>query len=144
MRISLPYLVKQDFAERIAAALKLRLFTPAARPDPATGLLSDDQVIAQITDLIAEDGSLLLNGYPRNIIQAQSLDMALSQRGQALSAVLVRDTPKPLQNREKQALIRYYRSQNKLIVFDDTLSIDDICSKIVMTHEKRRAPAVVK
>lgn len=151
MRISLPYQLKQDFAEHIAAALKLELLTPAEKPDPASGLLSDDCLIAHITDTIAgcsrdaaNDYSFLLNGYPQNIIQAQSLDMALAEKGETLSAALISDTPKSLQNREKRLLIRYYRSQNKLILFDDTSSVEDICNKIVLTHEKRRTPAVVK
>lgn len=151
MRISLPDQLKQDFAEHIAAALKLDLFTPADKPDPASGLLSDDCLIAHITDTIADcsrdaakEYSFLLNGYPRNIIQAQSLDMALAEKGLSLSAALISDNSKHLQNREMQTLIRYYRSQNKLIMFDDTSSVDDICSKIVLIHEKRRTPAVVK
>jgi adenylate kinase family enzyme len=151
VRISLPYQLKQDFADAIAAALKLHILSPAEEPDPASGLSSDDFVIAHITDTIAgcsrdaaNDYSFLLNGYPQNIIQAQSLDMALAEKGETLSAALISDTPKSLQNREKRSLIRYYRSQNKLILFDDTSSVEDVCSKIVLIHEKRRTPAVVK
>lgn len=151
MRISSPYQLQQDFAEGIAAALKLHILSPAEETDPASDLLSDNKSIAEITDRIADfscgtadDYSFLLNGYPRNIIQAQSLDMALAEKGLALSAALISDNSKHLQNREMQTLIRYYRSQNKLILFDDTSSVDEICSKIVLIHEKRRSPAVVK
>lgn len=150
MRISSPYQLKQNFAEGIANALKLHILSPAEQTDPASGLLSDDRAIVQITNMMADfsctagDYSCLLNGYPQSIIQAQSLDIALAQKGLTLSAALISDNSKHLQNGEMQALIRYYRSQNKLILFDDTSSIEDICSKIVLIHEKRRTTAVVK
>jgi adenylate kinase family enzyme len=80
----------------------------------------------------------LLNNYPQNVIQAQSLDMAFARANQPLDASIIIETTKMSQNRVKRALIRYYRSQNKLILIEESSSIEDICSKIYSIHNKRR------
>ena len=151
MRIALPFQVEQDFAEQLSATLELTLFMPETILDSRTGLLSDDQIIAQIIKFIVDatkgtagDKGILLKGYPLNIIQAQSLDTALSRIGQPLSAAIMSNSLSQSQNRENRALIRYYRSQNKLTLFDEEANIDDISSKILLIQKKRRTPTVVK
>jgi hypothetical protein len=64
--------------------------------------------------------------------------MALARAAQPLGAALMIDSTNLAQNRENKALIRYYRSQNKLIMLEESSGIEDICRKLYLIHEKRR------
>ncbi len=83
----------------------------------------------------------IFNSFPQNLIQAHSLDMALARIGQPISCALMMESTKKPQNRENRALIRYYRTQNKLILVDEADSIGELCSRIRLIYEKRRSSA---
>ena len=139
-----------DRGPELVLALSQSLGIPVIKPtnaqDPETGMPSDDMVIRLITEEIINNASMhqsengfLLKRYPENVTQAQSLDMALARAAQPLGTVLMIDSTNLVQNRENKALIRYYRSQNKLIMLDESSSVEDICSKLILIHEKRRS-----
>ena len=56
-------------------------------------LVPDELVIAMILDKIEEEGKdgFLLDGFPRNLAQAEALDEAIDKRGRRLTAVLLVD-----------------------------------------------------
>ena len=58
-------------------------------------LVPDDLVIAMILDKIEEEGDdgFLLDGFPRNIAQADALAEEVEKRGRRLTAVLLIDAP---------------------------------------------------
>lgn len=145
MRITLADKIDLEFACQLADQLDLAFISLAESPNPPIALLSDDDDIELIVKKIMEQGTLsgaasgfFLNNYPRNVIQAQSLDVALAAIGQPVSTALMMESAKISQNREKRALIRYYRSQNKLILIEESSSSEDICNKIHLIHKKRR------
>jgi adenylate kinase len=61
-------------------------------------LVPDDLVIAMILARVEEDGDdgFLLDGFPRNVAQADALCEALEQRGRKLTAALLIDVPDEL------------------------------------------------
>jgi adenylate kinase len=65
----------------------------AAEYMEADDLVPDDLVVAMILDKIEEEGEdgFLLDGFPRTIAQAESLDEAMEKRGKRLTAVLLVD-----------------------------------------------------
>jgi adenylate kinase len=65
----------------------------AAEYMEAGDLVPDDLVVAMILDKIEEEGEdgFLLDGFPRTIAQAESLDEAMEKRGKRLTAVLLVD-----------------------------------------------------
>lgn len=145
MRVTLAGNIDPDFATRLSKTLGLPLVIPTDEKACQSGLPSDDAVIGSIIDTIidhqssADNGKgYVLAGYPLNIVQAQSLDIALARSGQAVDNALMLKTADPLQSREEKTLRRYYRSQNKLILFAESSAIDEICSSILQIHEKRR------
>jgi len=134
-----------ELAQPLAKALGIQLISPTNALDPMTATPSDDIVIQRIIEEIIKNtiehkqhNGFLLNNYPENVTQAQSLDMALAQAAHPVAASLMIESTKVLQNRENKALIRYYRSQNKLILIDEFSSVEDICSKLNSIHAKRR------
>jgi adenylate kinase family enzyme len=146
LHITLIGSVDPKLAASLSKALGLRLISPVNNQDPMTGLYSDDRFIDQILDeLDAAKGtsltspSFLLFNCPQNIIQAQSLDLALTRAGFPLDAAIAIDSAKTSQNRETRALIRYYRSQNKLVLIDESSTIEERCKIIHTTYDKRRS-----
>ena len=146
MRIALPGHPGSELFLALSRTLDLPVIKPTNAQDPVTGMPSDDMVIGLIIEEIIKNAGINLSGngfllknYPENVTQAQSLDMALARAAQPLGAVLVIDSTNLAQNRENKALIRYYRSQNKLIMLEESSSIEDICRKLLLTHEKRRS-----
>ena len=146
MRIALPGHTGTELVLALSHALGLPVIEPTSAQDPVTGMPSDDIVIRLIIEEIFDKASIhqnengfLLKRYPENVTQAQSLDMALARAAQPLGTVLMIDSTNLVQNRENKALIRYYRSQNKLIMLDESSSVEDICSKLLHIHEKRRS-----
>jgi adenylate kinase len=62
----------------------------------AGALVSDDIVIGLIRERLSEDDALngyILDGFPRNIPQAEALDQMLAQLGQPLQGVVLLDVP---------------------------------------------------
>lgn len=146
MRITLAEPVSPDFSKQLSQTLALHLIQPKVFYDSATGLPSDDRTIESIVNAIEKQTNcsesvkgFIFSNYPQNVIQAQSLDMALARIGQPVSIALMVESTKKPQNRENRTLIRYYRTQNKLILFDETDSIDGISSNIRLIYEKRRS-----
>jgi adenylate kinase len=80
---------------------------PLSRPAPnwakkaksamdAGALVSDDIVIGLIRERLSEDDAqngYILDGFPRNIPQAEALDAMLAQLGQPLQGVVLLDVP---------------------------------------------------
>lgn len=146
MRIALPGLLDTDIALQLANALELQFISVTQALEPSSGLPSDDRDIQQIIEKIIstkasqqKHSGFLLNQYPQNVTQAQSLDIALARAGQPLAASLIMESTKVPQNSANKALIRYYRSQNKLIFIEESSTIENICSRLYSIHEKRRA-----
>lgn len=145
LRITSPGHFDSNFADTLASKMGLQLISPGPAFDSVTGLPSDDGTIRQITREITdssrrEEGKcgFLIANFPGNVIQAQSLDMALANANQPLDTCIMSNTTKTPENRAKMSLIRYYRSQNKLILIEESSTIEDICSKIYTTYQKRR------
>jgi len=148
VRITLNESISPDFSRRLSQALELHPIQPKVVYSRFTGLPSDDHTINKIIEEIHKHissanttGEFILSNYPQTVIQAQSLDMALAKIGQPLSSALMMESTKKAQNRENRALIRYYRTQNKLILVDETDSIGELCSRIHLVYEKRRSTA---
>jgi adenylate kinase len=61
-------------------------------------LVPDSLVVAMILDKVESEGDdgFLLDGFPRNVVQADALAEALERRGRRLSAVLLIDVPDDL------------------------------------------------
>lgn len=62
----------------------------------AGALVSDDIVIGLIRERLSEEDALdgyILDGFPRNIAQAEALDSMLEQLGQPLQGVVLLDVP---------------------------------------------------
>jgi len=145
VRITLADKIAPEIAYRLASQLELPFISPTESPSQPIALPSDDDDIQLIIGQIIKNNTpgkaksgFFLNNYPKNVIQAQSLDMALARIGQPTSTTLMVESDKISQNRIKSALIRYYRSQNKLILIDESSSIEDICKTIHSIHDKRR------
>ena len=146
MRIALPGDPGSELVLALSQSLGLPVIKPSNAQDPLTGMPSDDMVIRLITEEIIDnagthqsENGFLLERYPENVTQAQSLDMALARAAQPLGAALMIDSTNLVQNRENKALIRYYRSQNRLIMLEESSSVEDICRKLYVIHEKRRS-----
>ncbi|MEA1888349.1 MAG: hypothetical protein U9N50_01025 [Pseudomonadota bacterium] len=146
MRITIPEALHPDFSDDLSQALDTTLIRAKVSYDPATGLPSDDHAINSIIEDITGQSSasvtaegFILCNYPQNIIQAQALDMALARIGQPVSCALMVESTKKPQNRENRALIRYYRTQNKLVLIDETDNISQLCRNIRRVYEKRRS-----
>jgi len=59
-------------------------------------LVSDDILLGMLEDRLAQadvEGGFILDGYPRNLVQAAALDQLLGRIGQPLDAVLKLDVP---------------------------------------------------
>lgn len=145
MRIALPGHPGSELVPALSQTLGLPVIKSTNAMDPVTGMPSDDIVIRLIieeiinnVDIHQSKNGFLLKRYPENVTQAQSLDMALARAAQPLGAALMIDSKNLAQNRENKALIRYYRSQNKLIMLEESSGIEDICRKLYLIHEKRR------
>ncbi|MCT7233148.1 adenylate kinase family protein, partial [Salmonella enterica] len=59
-------------------------------------LVSDDILLAMLEERLSQDdvkGGFILDGYPRNLAQADALDHLLAKIGQPLDAVVKLDVP---------------------------------------------------
>jgi len=60
-------------------------------------LVPDDVVVGMIEERIADAGSgFLLDGFPRNVAQAEALAAMLQRHGMAIDRVIFMDAPEPL------------------------------------------------
>lgn len=127
----------------------------------ATGGLVDDATMADVVRerLAQEDArpGFLLDGYPRTIPQAETLDRVLGESGQELDAVLSIEVPEEelvrravLRNRgeddreevvrerlrvyreKTEPLIGYYRERGLLYPVDGNLPVDKVTSQMLI------------
>ena len=141
MLILLPGLSSARQGEKVAARLGTAYKHVQMLSDPATSLLSDDLTIQDIEDFLRTHDmteQVVVSGYPLNVIQARSLDIALAAFGQCVSLAVEVESGKNEQNRENRALFRYYRTQNKLVVVDKSTSTSEICQEMTDIYARRR------
>jgi adenylate kinase len=134
------------------------------------GLVSDAIVLAMLEERLSQgdtDGGYILDGYPRNLAQANSLDGLLARLAQPMERAIQLDVDtellvarlagrakaegraddnpesvrKRLQVYEEQTapVIEFYRHQNKLTAVDGVGSMEDVFDRIVEALESRYA-----
>ncbi|MEO7478174.1 MAG: adenylate kinase [Lysobacteraceae bacterium] len=133
-------------------------------------LVSDDIVLAMLEERLSQgdtgDG-YILDGYPRNLVQANSLDGLLARLGQPVERAIqldvdtelliariagrskaegrADDTPEAVRTRlevyERQTapVIEFYRHQQKLTSVDGVGSMEDVFDRIVEALDSRYA-----
>ena len=125
-------------------------------------LVSDDVVLGMLEDRLAEPDTaagFILDGYPRNLIQANALDALLTRIGQPLDvAVLLEvpselivgrlagraqaegrkdDTPETVRERlrvytqQTEPVIGFYRGTDKLVEVDGVGDVDEVNARIL-------------
>ncbi|MEB3306650.1 MAG: adenylate kinase [Cyanobacteriota bacterium] len=118
-------------------------------------LVSDDLVLAIVrARLLSHRGGWLLDGFPRNLAQAEALDVLLTELGQQIELVVLLDVDEALliqrllsrgraddseavvrhrlgvYRDQTAALIEHYRAQGLLQAVPATGSIDEIATSI--------------
>ncbi len=124
-------------------------------------LVPDDLTVGLIRERLSEtdaQAGFILDGFPRNLAQAEALDALLDELGRPLTAVLellvpdevcrermtrraaeegrTDDTPEAIARRlaiyheETAPLAEYYRAAGKLVGVDGTGTIDEIADRI--------------
>ena len=127
----------------------------------AGDLVPDDVTVAMIRDRLAEpdaETGFVLDGFPRNIAQAEALDEMLGGIGRGLDAILffdvpdavgfaralkraaeegrTDDTPEAIQRRldiyhaETEPIVEHYRATGKLVPLHAERSIDEVWTEI--------------
>jgi adenylate kinase len=130
-------------------------------------LVPDDTVVALIRDRIARPdatGGFVLDGFPRNLAQAEALDAMLREVGRDLDAGVVLevpddvarermlqraqvegrsdDTPEVIESRlrtyheQTAPLVDWYRARDKVVPVDGTESIDAVWTQIRTALER--------
>jgi adenylate kinase len=117
-------------------------------------LVPDDTTIAMIRERLANEDGFVLDGFPRNLAQAEALDDMLSAIGRQLDAILFfnlsddvaierlrkrseeegrpDDTPEGIArrlgiyHRETEPVVEYYRTTGKLVQLHADRSIDEV------------------
>ncbi len=56
-------------------------------------LVPDDLIVAMIKEKLPEEGSVILDGFPRTVAQAEALERMLSESGKKLDAVVLFEVP---------------------------------------------------
>jgi adenylate kinase len=147
------------FREAIAAGTELGR---TVEPLLANGILVPDEVtIALIRDRLAADDAsegFVLDGFPRNLVQAEALDEMLAGEGRDLDAILffdlpdevgmkraikraqtenrVDDTPEVITQRlatyhsETEPIVEHYRVTGKLVPLHAGRTIEEVWSEI--------------
>jgi adenylate kinase len=120
-------------------------------------LVPDELVVALIRERLAEADAaagFVLDGFPRNLAQAEALDAMLREIGRGIDAVIVLevpdavarermlerarkdDTPEVIENRlrtyheQTAPLVEWYRARDKVVPVDGTESIADVWKQI--------------
>jgi adenylate kinase len=155
---------------RAAVRAGTPLGTQAKTVMESGALVSDDIVLAILEERLSEgdtDGGYILDGYPRNLAQANALDgllVRLAQpveraiqldvdnelliarlAGRALAEGRADDNPESVRKRlevydaQTAPVIDYYRHQRKLTSVDGVGSMEDVFSRIVEALESRYA-----
>jgi adenylate kinase len=120
-------------------------------------LVPDELVVALIRERLGEPDAangFVLDGFPRNLAQAEALDAMLGEIGRGLDAAIVLevpdevarermlerarkdDTPDVIENRlqtyhrETAPLVEWYRARDKVVPVDGTESVFDVWGQI--------------
>ena len=127
---------------RAAVAAKTHYGQKAEEKMKAGQLVSDDIVIGIIADRIKEDdckNGFILDGFPRNVAQAEALDVMLREEGVKLDAVVQMEV-------DDEALVdrvsgRYTCASCNEGYHDTNLKpkVDGVCDQCGGTEFKRRA-----
>jgi adenylate kinase len=158
------------FREAIAAGSELGW---RVQPILESGaLVPDELTIALIRDRLGQDDAakgFVLDGFPRNMAQAEALDAMLGEIGRSLDVVLelqldddtcfqrllrrakeegrTDDTPEVIRrrldvyHRETEPLVEYYRAQGNLVPIHAERSVDEVFAEIVEALEQIGARA---
>jgi adenylate kinase len=158
----IPHVSSGDlYREAIARGTKLG---KQVEPILAAGrLVPDDITIPLIRDRLDRGDTIpgfILDGYPRNLAQAEALDAMLREIGRGLDAVIVLevpdavarermlerarkdDTPDVIENRlatyheQTAPLVDWYRARDKVVPVDGTESIDAVWTQIRTALER--------
>ena len=124
----------------------------------AGALVPDEITIALIEERLSETDGFVLDGFPRNLAQAEALDATLAGIGRSLHAILffdvpdeigferalkraaeegrADDTPDVIRKRlaiyhdETEPIVEHYRATGKLVPLHADRSIDDVWAEI--------------
>ena len=133
-------------------------------------LVPDDVTIRMIRDRLAADDAqagFILDGFPRNLAQAEALDEMLAEIGRSLDAILyfvlddgtateralgraheegrTDDTPESIARRlavyhdQTEPVVEYYRTTGKLVPLHAARAVDDVQAEIQSALELVRA-----
>ena len=153
---------------RAAVAAGTPLGLKAKTVMDAGQLVSDDLVLGMLEERLAKDDTrdgFILDGYPRNLAQADALDALLARLGQPLDAVVKFDVPgeviigrceiryaaegraddHPDTVRKRLAIYAeqtspvagFYSARGRLAVVDGVGPLDEVFQRIVATLPKR-------
>ncbi len=168
--LQVPHISTGDLLRaEVAAGSKLGLEAKAVMD--AGNLVSDEILLGMLEDRFSRpdtDGGFILDGYPRNLAQADALDALLRKIGQPMdfavqlevpTELLVQriagraaeqgrkdDSPEAVRTRLKvyddvtAPVIEYYRQHGRLTVVDGVGSLDEVFTRIVEALEP--APTV--
>ncbi len=124
-------------------------------------LVPDEITIGMIRERLAQDDArrgFILDGFPRNLAQAEALDQMLNEIGRSLDVIFffdlddetakeralgraheegrMDDTPESIERRlalyhqQTEPVVEYYRTTGKLVPLHAKLSIEDVSAEI--------------
>ena len=130
-------------------------------------LVPDEITVAMIQERLSEpdgEGGSVLDGFPRNLAQAEALDTMLGSIGRSLDAILffdvpdsvgleralkraeiegrADDTPEVIARRlaiyheETEPIVEHYRATGKLVPLHGERSVDEVWAEIVAALEQ--------
>ena len=169
--LNVPHISTGDML-RAAVAAGTPLGLKAKAVMDAGQLVSDDILLGMLEERLAQDdarGGFILDGYPRNLAQADALDHLLARIGQPLDAVIklevpneaivgrcqirfqaenrADDNPDTVRRRlgvyaEQTAPVAdFYAKRGKLQVVDGVGTLDEITARIKRALERESAAA---
>jgi len=133
-------------------------------------LVPDELTIAKLREWLADDGrdGFILDGFPRNVAQAEALDALLAEIGANLDAILfldlpddvattrmlkraadenrADDTPEVIARRlqiyhaETEPIVEHYRATGKLVPLHGERSIDEVYDEVQRALDRVERP----
>jgi adenylate kinase len=134
-------------------------------------LVPDELTIAMIRERLAQDDArngFVLDGFPRNLMQAEALDAMLAEIGRGLDAILFfdlpdevgfermlkraqdenrpDDTPEVIRRRleiyhdETEPIVEHYRATGKLVPLHAARSVEEVYREIQQSLHRLEAP----
>ena len=172
--LNLPHVSTGDLL-RAAVAAKTALGLEAAAIMERGDLVSDELVLGILAERLGEDDAtdgFILDGFPRNLAQAEALDRLLEELEQPVDhailidvkadAIIARlakraeeegradDTAETVRRRldvyEKQTapVIDYFNGQSKLSIVDGEATMDDVADRVMGALRSADAPPDVE